>query len=97
MQFDPKKRIGHYEGISELKEHPWFEGFDWVALASREMKSPYKPDTITPVTVKYSDKTVRRQREARNLEEYERKLKKYGHIETHKAFEVYYYNIEDEE
>ena len=36
------------------------------------------------------------QREAKNLKEYERQLKKYGHIKTHKALEFYYYNIEED-
>ena len=30
------------------------------------------------------------------LEEYERLINKYGHVKTHKAFESYYYNIEED-
>ena len=74
LQLDPKKRIGHYKGILELKLHPWFEGFDWVALASREMKPPFKP-TLTRVQANYKDKTHRRERRARNLKWYRQQLK----------------------
>jgi hypothetical protein len=30
-------------GVAEVKQHPWFKGFDWDALAQRKMKAPYVP------------------------------------------------------
>lgn len=30
-------------GISQLKDHPWFNGFDWVSLYSKKMVAPYLP------------------------------------------------------
>ncbi|CAD8179556.1 unnamed protein product [Paramecium octaurelia] len=30
-------------GISQLKDHPWFNGFDWVSLYSKKMAAPYQP------------------------------------------------------
>ena len=35
-------RIG-YGGISEIKAHPWFKGFDWEALYEKRMISPFVP------------------------------------------------------
>ena len=37
-------RIGYKNGTSELKQHPWFDDFDWDALATRRMQSQYVPD-----------------------------------------------------
>jgi hypothetical protein len=30
-------------GVAEVKQHPWFRGFDWDALAQRRLKAPYVP------------------------------------------------------
>ena len=38
---DQNLRIGNI-GASELKEDPYFEGFDWNALKHKTMESPYK-------------------------------------------------------
>ena len=37
-------RIGYTRGTLELKQHPWFDDFDWDALAQRRMQSSYVPD-----------------------------------------------------
>ena len=36
-----KKRIG-YKSINELKNHYWFDGFDWKNFEKKKMKSPLK-------------------------------------------------------
>ena len=59
------------------------------------MKPPFVPYKITKST-KYTELPHRRERQARKLEEYERYLKLYGCIPTHKAFENYYYNVEED-
>lgn len=41
---DPKKRLGAKYGIEEIKSHPWFADIDWVKLARKEIKPPFKPD-----------------------------------------------------
>ena len=38
---DPEKRIG-YKDINELKDHPWFNGFDWAGLEKRQIVSPFE-------------------------------------------------------
>ncbi|KAI3430680.1 hypothetical protein D9Q98_005269 [Chlorella vulgaris] len=35
-------------GVAEVKQHPWFKGFDWDALAQRKMKAPYVPKVTGP-------------------------------------------------
>lgn len=37
---DFKKRIG-YKNIDELKNHSWFEGFDWKKLENKQILSPF--------------------------------------------------------
>ena len=31
--------------MRSLKEHKWFEGFDWKACKDKTMKAPFLPDT----------------------------------------------------
>jgi serine/threonine kinase 32 len=38
----PMKRLGRM-GITEIKNHPWLEGFDWEALNSKQMEAPFIP------------------------------------------------------
>ena len=39
----PSSRIGFTNGIIELKQHPWFSGFDWNALLNKKMRAPWVP------------------------------------------------------
>ena len=40
----PSKRLGCSSGGSKaVKDHPWFRGFDWNALMTRDMKPPFIP------------------------------------------------------
>ncbi|OMJ81260.1 hypothetical protein SteCoe_18317 [Stentor coeruleus] len=38
---NPAMRTGG--SIANLKSHPWFHGFNWEALANKQMPTPYKP------------------------------------------------------
>ena len=38
---EPEKRIG-FKDINELKNHSWFNGFDWNNLEKRRLNSPFK-------------------------------------------------------
>jgi len=41
---NPAKRLGNLNGGAEdVKNHPWFKGFDWDALKKRKMEVPYVP------------------------------------------------------
>ena len=37
------KRLGYTFGIKELKEHPWFNEFNWNELFNKKMKAPFLP------------------------------------------------------
>ncbi|QPG74912.1 hypothetical protein FOA43_002250 [Brettanomyces nanus] len=39
---DPNKRLG-YEGVSEIKSHPFFKDIDWDKLNNKGYIPPYKP------------------------------------------------------
>lgn len=40
----PGRRLGCTQGgVSEVKRHAWFAGFDWDALAARKMRAPFVP------------------------------------------------------
>lgn len=43
IQRKPSRRLG-YNGIHEIFEHPWFEGFDWKSLESKRMTPPFVPN-----------------------------------------------------
>lgn len=38
---DFKKRIG-FKNINELKNHHWFQGFDWIKFKKKQLESPFK-------------------------------------------------------
>ncbi|GAB4820005.1 hypothetical protein N2152v2_007051 [Parachlorella kessleri] len=45
----PSRRLGCAQGgATELKQHPWFKGFDWEALAQRKLQAPYIPKVSGP-------------------------------------------------
>ena len=37
------KRLGYKDGIKELKNHKWFNGFDWDALFNKTILAPFVP------------------------------------------------------
>ena len=37
------KRLGYTDGIKELKNHKWFEGFDWEGLYNKKIVAPFVP------------------------------------------------------
>ena len=46
---NPTKRLGMgKDGMKEIKDHPWFDGFDWKALEEQTMKAPYIPKVSKP-------------------------------------------------
>lgn len=46
---DPSDRLGSH-GVEEIKEHPFFEGFDWAGLEKMRTVPPYKPKVSWLVT-----------------------------------------------
>lgn len=45
IQRKPANRLGA-NGIEEVKQHEWFQDFDWKSLMNGTMKSPIKPISL---------------------------------------------------
>ena len=61
------RRLGYKNGVTELKSHQWFEGFDWEGLYNKIMQAPFVPKKAGNYDKKYcegdekiSDKTLER-------------------------------------
>jgi hypothetical protein len=37
---DPSKRLGSQRDASEVREHPFFEGINWIDVMNRKMPVP---------------------------------------------------------
>ncbi|XP_008565673.1 PREDICTED: ribosomal protein S6 kinase alpha-4, partial [Galeopterus variegatus] len=49
---DPKKRLGAGpQGAQEVKNHPFFQGLDWSALAARKIPAPFRPQIRSELDV----------------------------------------------
>ena len=49
LRLKPDLRIGMTKGgVKDIKNHPWFEGFDWDALYNGTMVPPYFPPKKHP-------------------------------------------------
>ena len=44
LQRKPKKRLG-YNGVNEIKEHPWMKDIDWDLLYNKKIEAPFIPST----------------------------------------------------
>ena len=49
IQRKREKRLGE-NGISELKNHPWFANFDWNSLLKKEIEPPYSCEQYSSAT-----------------------------------------------
>ncbi|KAG8454416.1 hypothetical protein GDO86_000875 [Hymenochirus boettgeri] len=53
---NPAERLGNMKnGITEIKKHRWFNGFNWEGLSSRSFPSPLKPQLEGPTDYSYFD------------------------------------------
>ncbi|XP_016075722.1 PREDICTED: ribosomal protein S6 kinase alpha-4 [Miniopterus natalensis] len=49
---DPKKRLGAGpQGAQEVKNHRFFQGMDWAALAARKVPAPFRPQIRSELDV----------------------------------------------
>lgn len=53
MIADPEVRLGR-NGADEIKNHPFFEGFDWANV--RKVEAPYKPNVSSEISSENFDK-----------------------------------------
>ena len=45
LQRKPKKRLG-FNGVKEIKEHPWMSGINWELLKEKKIEAPYIPSSV---------------------------------------------------
>lgn len=44
LERKPARRLGMLNGLAnDVKNHPWFSGIDWIALAARKVETPRQP------------------------------------------------------
>lgn len=39
--------MGAFDGVAEVKRHPWFRGVDWVAVLNKLLTPPFVPNART--------------------------------------------------
>ena len=49
------RRLGYKDGVMELKNHPWFEDFDWKSLFNKTMLAPFVPKKSGNYDKKYCE------------------------------------------
>ena len=49
------RRLGYKNGVTELKKHQWFEGFDWEGLYNKTMLAPFVPKKAGNYDKKYCE------------------------------------------
>lgn len=63
LERKPTKRLGMLQGKArDVKQHKWFEGFDWDALAARKIAAPRKPRDDAAKRIRELAETERKQR-----------------------------------
>ena len=45
LQRKPKKRLG-FNGVKEIKDHPWMNGINWELLKEKKIEAPYIPSSV---------------------------------------------------
>ena len=44
LVLSPAQRLGSTKGgAADIKQHPWFAGFDWKSFAAGTVQAPYTP------------------------------------------------------
>jgi hypothetical protein len=84
----PVNRLGYANGISELKNHYWFQGFDWESFNNKTLKAPWMPpkgDNFKGKQVEFvgEDEKV--------MQEAERLIRRDS---VQKLFEGYHYSVQ---
>ena len=49
------RRLGYRNGISELKNHSWFQDFDWESLFNKTIPAPFVPKKVGNYDKKYCE------------------------------------------
>jgi serine/threonine kinase 38 len=87
---DPEVRLGR-NGVDEIKNHPFFEDFDWEAV--RSFKSPYIPEVQNETSTENFDKF---DEEEPFYQQAEKKLKKPRGVDINFVGYTYKQDVENE-
>ena len=56
VQVNPSKRLGNFKaGMEDIKNHRWFQAFDWNGLINRTITAPWEPTLRSDWDTKYFD------------------------------------------
>lgn len=92
LQRKPQHRLG-FNGVHEIKEHPWLKDFDFKALYEKRLEAPFIPKVGDNFDKKYCESA-----DKLGMETLERYQKYYGHEEFQNIFNNYTFlsNIPEE-
>ena len=83
------RRLGYNKGVIELKNHPWFENFDWDGLYNKTISAPFVPKKAGNFDKKYcegiekiSETTLERYQTYLNKKNYKNIFNGYTYINT---------------
>ena len=81
------RRLGYNSGIKELKNHKWFEGYDWESLYNKTMLAPFVPKKEGNFDKKYcemkekcGDETLERYNSYLNRKNFDNLFKGYTYV-----------------
>ena len=73
------KRLGYNEGVKELKNHKWFNKYDWEGIANKKLDPPFVPKKEGNYDKKYCEMIIKEGEET--LKRYQ-KYKEKNNIES---------------
>jgi len=73
------KRLGYNEGVKELKNHKWFNKYDWEGIANKKLDPPFVPKKEGNYDKKYCEMVIKEGEET--LKRYQ-KYKEKNNIES---------------
>jgi len=53
LTYNSVLRLGSLGGAQDVRDHPWFAGFDWQALQEQRMTAPMVPETDGPADLRF--------------------------------------------
>jgi serine/threonine protein kinase len=65
---NPEKRLG-FNGVEEIKAHPWFQEIDWEAVNELTVETPWKPPIRGALDVTQFDRKFTQEPNALTIED----------------------------
>lgn len=90
MERKPSKRLG-FNGIEEIKNHPWFSDMNWSDLANHKMPSPFIPKNGDNFDKKYCE--AREKIGEDTIERYQDYMQDEDYIDLFKGYTIVNYSF----